>query len=657
MTDDEQQPRCKLCSQFISDVISFKFKEQDSYSSDRWTKKSTAWSDWGDFFHHYDTFSELQSSASSCDLCHIIAEDFGEEEQSAKTWLSLFPFGRHFRCFVAAYDKKTNGRMYGLRDPHTFVFGRRRPYDTESKTDEPSASGWVERQFFRAIPDKADDQDAIETARYCLKECLDTHEKCARESSSLPTRVIEIGLAPSDPVKLFVTGGEVQPYVALSHCWGGDIPCKTTQASLKEHQNGLPVEQLPRNFQDAISMTRALGFRYLWIDALCIIQDSPEDWHTEAAKMASVYRNCFVTLSAMDAESSTAGFLKPRSSRQVIVNGDFAVRRELLPIADVLERCRLNTRAWCMQERLLSPALLHFSQEQLFWECRAGVSSEVEGKSSLSSYPTVSTASFNYVTTDFITLRQTFGSTTAPTTDLAVWYKLVEEFSTRALTFGADKLPALAGAAERFRANGVGGDYYVAGLWAAQMPHGLCWGPRTRRMPRQKAPGFHACEQLARPTQPRAPTWSWASVDGPVEFRAAAADGLADPALFRVLQVDCSAGYDDLAATQVVGTLTLRAPVARMQYRCNASNDHVGHVKFEHDDEAVFTAVMDFDRKTSRDCWVALTARSRSRGDVQVLLLEEGAEGHFQRVGFGHGGSTVSDQVFQQFTQKDIVLA
>jgi hypothetical protein len=114
----------------------------------------------------------------------------------------------------------------------------------------------------------------------------------------LPTRLIDVG--PPDNAKkprlcLGQDIGEDKRYITLSHCWGGDTSgiLKTTRATIDERLLGFEMESLPQNFRDAIVMTRKLRVRYLWIDSLCIIQDSREDWEQESAVMGEVYSNCY----------------------------------------------------------------------------------------------------------------------------------------------------------------------------------------------------------------------------------------------------------------------------------------------------------------------------------------------------------------------------
>jgi hypothetical protein len=118
-------------------------------------------------------------------------------------------------------------------------------------------------------------------------------------------------------VKLVNTGyGELQPYVALSYCWGtGQTLITTTRENLATHRDEIPFERLPRTITDAITITRDLSIQFLWVDALCIVQDSldGEDWQRESAKMGSIYGNAYATIAAEISEKCTDGFSNERN--------------------------------------------------------------------------------------------------------------------------------------------------------------------------------------------------------------------------------------------------------------------------------------------------------------------------------------------------------
>jgi hypothetical protein len=150
-----------------------------------------------------------------------------------------------------------------------------------------------------------------EIARNWLEECSINHDCCVRAKiSKLSTRVIDVRINKESPnPRIFVSNGIEGEYIALSHCWGGAISPMLTTDNLDDFQTSLPFADLPANFRDAITITRKLEIPYLWIDSLCIVQDSRKDWEAESKNMCSIYRDARVTIAADAAYRSTDGIV------------------------------------------------------------------------------------------------------------------------------------------------------------------------------------------------------------------------------------------------------------------------------------------------------------------------------------------------------------
>lgn len=145
------------------------------------------------------------------------------------------------------------------------------------------------------------------------------HVQCQQPmlSGSLPVRLIYIS---DDNSQLRLCESEhfkdvVQPlaYTTLTHCWGTRVlPARTLTTNFQERLKNIPFETLSKTFQDAVVITRRLGFRFLWVDSLCIIQDNVSDWNTELAKMGSIYAGCALNIVAADASNGSVGCLFDR---------------------------------------------------------------------------------------------------------------------------------------------------------------------------------------------------------------------------------------------------------------------------------------------------------------------------------------------------------
>jgi hypothetical protein len=207
----------------------------------------------------------------------------------------------------------------------------------------------------------------------------------------MPARLLDVGMQDSRFIRLHETNATTVrlPYATLSHCWGKIEIKRLLQGNIKECRKGIEIDVLPKTFQDAITITRKLGIRHLWIDSLCIVQDSAEDWAEQSSVMGKVYQNGYCNIAATGAHDGRAGcFLErdPKLAQKCRVKLELNLRKfklrhglyDLVPrsLWDVgLYVAPLNRRAWVAQERIMAPRILHFSSNQLFWECTELVSS------------------------------------------------------------------------------------------------------------------------------------------------------------------------------------------------------------------------------------------------------------------------------------------
>jgi len=156
------------------------------------------------------------------------------------------------------------------------------------------------------------DERNIQEARRRLKECQDSHELCGQAGlPPLPRRVIDVGNSDnSQTVNIhFSLPDERGSYTALSYCWGKVSQMTSTVKSIGNLENGVPLSHMSKTVQDAVEITRALGIRYLWVDALCIIQDSPGDIAHEIGSMGNIYKNATLTIVAAHSEGAHLGFI------------------------------------------------------------------------------------------------------------------------------------------------------------------------------------------------------------------------------------------------------------------------------------------------------------------------------------------------------------
>ena len=328
-------------------------------------------------------------------------------------------------------------------------------------------------------------------------------------------------------------------YVTLSHCWGDALTARLLKELVKEYSLTIPWESLNLTFQEAIVTSLKLGIHYIWIDALCIIQDAKEDWIYEAARMTGVYLNSYLNISADASRDGTEGLFRQRDPHPL---RSFVVphcKGNSQRCASVFYTDRwfgsvslspLAERAWTVQEKFLAPRVLHFAAEEVHWECMELFTAE--------SLPTL----FNTTPTSNIIIRKSALRYDRPEQDRAqvlydIWYQLVTAYSRGSLTYKSDRAIAIAGLAGMFsRLLELPESDYLCGIWRPQLEHDLMW----------RRHGHCWTTQGTRPSD--LPSWSWLSICAEIWIYSGWCWGERDD--------------DDLITAEVVHASTTRSQVA-----------------------------------------------------------------------------------------------
>ena len=326
-------------------------------------------------------------------------------------------------------------------------------------------------------------------------------------------------------------------YTALSHCWGpeGSPRLKTTPENIKSRMSGIPWATIPRTFQDAMVFTYRLHVQFIWIDSCCIIQDEPgdADWQREAAKMADVYSHSYFTIVAANSANSGVGLfrsipreltsrpmmevsnLDPEHAEKVVL---FAQQRQEYAHSSDTREYPLMSRGWCFQERCLSRKLIYFLKGQIVWRCCSTELWEGHATKQDSSWaeallifdrtpPKGPTVDQQLVKDSLTNMPDLSGVSIPCTSELSTpieavhqWMMIARRYTYLSLTYQQDKLPAIGGMAielSRFRRG-----KYVAGIWDDAPLYELCWFVTSGTRNEIKC----------------APSWSWASVNGYIDF-------------------------------------------------------------------------------------------------------------------------------------------
>ncbi|KIW63408.1 hypothetical protein PV04_10253 [Phialophora macrospora] len=353
-----------------------------------------------------------------------------------------------------------------------------------------------------------------------------------RLGRQLPKRLLDLSDCVENATVRLIDGKSIPHstlYTTLSHRWGAEeqlLLKSDTQAGL---YSGFPLSVVPILYRDVMSLIRRLGYRYLWIDTLCLKQDDNLELEQQAPLMHLVYSMSELNVSASRSLHDESLYYQrnPLLFTDLAIPTDwtcfpekrlFILRREH---ADPLAGEPILSRGWVFQERLLAPRVLHFGGKQLVWECRNTTEAELTGHHQTNKYGLQTKLLFMFSEKH-----------NKPRSLVNFWVKMVEQFSETVTSLEKDRLFAIAGLAaimdrlcwDRIdidrgvfcwdgnipcsRPNEVVRRYF-AGIWRYNFAWQLAWYADGTK---------NGVTTPARPQLYRAPTWSWASVNGPVRF-------------------------------------------------------------------------------------------------------------------------------------------
>ncbi|KAI0865293.1 heterokaryon incompatibility protein-domain-containing protein [Xylaria cubensis] len=354
---------------------------------------------------------------------------------------------------------------------------------------------------------------AISWLEACKANNDGNHSMCQRKDVNyIPTRLLDVCQAVEKGLLTVVDTAEHNlqartEYITLSHCWG-ELGAKKNPLLLDANlsrlkSDGLKVRELPQTFQDAITVATWFEFRWLWIDCLCIIQDSSngEDWRREADLMDKTYQNAALNISASVGSDSQAGcfaarentdILRPQISLRTPDAEKPVTRWTVAEDSFFNDLCRSPSfsRAWIYRERQLSHRILHFCSTGMIWECCSDhqYASSFASEAFPEGFPEFTRDS----EPDWKLSRIDFAK---PGDIYWKWHQICRQFSEKHLKFRSDMPVIISSLAEEYSHVLPSSDIYISGHWRSQLPYDLAWHTRAA----DKAESIEAT----------APSWSW----------------------------------------------------------------------------------------------------------------------------------------------------
>ena len=472
----------------------------------------------------HNSYSELSECAATCDLCKFLRRECWFLPYSSR-YLFDDPDFEHSDGEISIILRKTTpmAPVYRVDAQYQLWIGF-------SHGAPKQISHW--RREDEILNENRGFEQLLEWPRRWLATCRTEHKTCSLQVTGyptfLPTRLLDVGLPDQESIRLVhskeLEGNQPTEYVTLSYCWGkvNDAVC-TTKDNIPERLRAIPTSSLPRTLQDAVVFTRALGVRYLWIDALCIIQTQHaenEDWQRELPNMGKIYKHSLLTLAASSAQDSSVGIFNyrkctgwpardysipvPNHSDDTDDKVDALFLAATLPHWDtIVESSPLSRRGWVLQERMLASRTLFWTADGLFWQC---------GELDTSEYNHLERPSI-WRYTKLPTLVKKIKRSKQEdkwASQREGWMEVLEAFSKKTLTVATDRLPALAGLGTEIAI--LTGTEYVMGVFKHNLVQELAW-----------TTGFDSPQQCSSGPPaariPGVPSWSWASTNQALTFR------------------------------------------------------------------------------------------------------------------------------------------
>ncbi|PLN85670.1 HET domain protein [Aspergillus taichungensis] len=400
-----------------------------------------------------------------------------------------------------------------------YSIGSEASFEVFADPEEPISKYILARDV---MPDPRAD-GAFELVKGWVDSCCQFHSSCKRdEDPVLPRFIIEIsaatGTAEFQPSLRLVEndGSQRSPYITLSFIWGVRVqPVQLMRENRKQFLESIPYDRLPNTVRDAVFVAHKLNVKYLWVDTLCIVQDDDEVKREQIAQMCDIYGHSYLTVQAANVNSVHESFLRPRAPPEhpfLKLRFDDASHIYLRPGGYEQTETAfspVDRRGWIFEEGVLPPRLLVYRAEQMVLACRTAYKAENGYRAAKRPGPYPS----------FLDPAPWWRNSRVKGPQrrsdkrwdfLNCWYSALDfSYTGRALTVASDKLPAIHGVAVRL-GDQIGGRY-VAGLWESDLPWGLLWASRGH----WTGPEWLREQQRAsRPEKYRAPSWSWAAIDG-----------------------------------------------------------------------------------------------------------------------------------------------
>ncbi|KAI1737170.1 HET-domain-containing protein [Xylaria scruposa] len=509
--------------------------------------------EWPKLWAHYRTYSQLSASSMTCFLCQLFVASLLptlKRSEDASLNFDEYPFKLNV---VSARKMPSNitwmfldvslnslNTIYSYMKELTILVRRDKDY-------EPSTHIWNSSSV--SI------EDSTSTIASWFHQCYTNHAHIDdRWRQSRPKRLLSVGL-DEKPMRLVLSNtiASTTQYATLSYCWGQSPRLKSTKNSIKEFEEAVPAELLPATYSEFIKIARALAIPYVWIDALCIIQDDEDEWQHEAARMGDIFQGSVLTIAAAQSSDTSAGCFPVTEQADPSNGALLRVRQQQTEKPDILARIYkgdfrssvedsiISGRGWTLQEQLLSPRIVYCMGNDVHWQCqtcfRTQTGLEFNAAEAFAFNLQILAPFANPTVEEY---RQSYAN---------IWYRIVINYGKRLFTYKTDRVPAIAGIMKHMAS--VLNDTPILGLWKRTFGRDLAW----------IAPSGGTRHEIAE--RMGLPSWTWLGFQGGFSYTLWSTDkpGVLQIQHTELLDWDIKwAGVDNASAVQCA-RIRIKGPV------------------------------------------------------------------------------------------------
>ncbi|CAG9987550.1 unnamed protein product [Clonostachys byssicola] len=460
------------------------------------------------FSHHLTAESFEQSVRNGCSVCvGMNSLEKLPEDNPMIAELGFHSLFKHQTIRLSPHRVSSSISLYSRNHStsyHTTLNGWIGPLDNFNVNLSPSTG----------------DETTFRLIEAWLNTCLGSHKECAKAGRFVPPRLLQVDSAGNFRLVLKDDVKHGARYATLTHCYAtDDNTTRLIHSTSKQFLSSQPLSILPSSYRDAFTLVQRMGLQYLWVDRLCVLQDSKSDLAAHENARKDIYVNSFLGIGAAGSSSPASGLFFERDPDCIVANDNqFYTANDgtVIPLSGEPRLQRINfldeplsRSANALEARFLTPRMVHFGSKIVFWECYGAIADEVHPRARHINTGSGRESEIDLFGSD---IKPLHGIQYQPSINpiaqiLSQWRTIVEQYTQcgmhsqdgggRLLAHVTSKIKGL------LEQKGVQEVTYLSGMWKNSFPAELLW---------------RSTSTATRRVRDSAPSWSWLSLEAPISY-------------------------------------------------------------------------------------------------------------------------------------------